>query len=99
VTSRDGIGSPRKREVVERDRMVLGMIKDRHEAGLCTRLSDVRKVLPADLSRSQSFYVLKRLQTAGLIERRAGYLWCIPEAVAAIGLASIDVPDDARETT
>jgi hypothetical protein len=96
VTTRDGIGSPRKRDVVERDRKVLDMIKTRHEAGLCTRLSDVRKILPEDLSRSQSFYVLKRLQTAGLIERRAGYLWCIPDHVASIGLASIDVPDDAR---
>lgn len=96
MTTRDGIGSPRRRDVVERDRLVLGMIKDRHEQGLCTRLSDVRKVLPEDLSRSQSFYVLKRLQMAGLVERRAGYLWCIPEHVASIGLASIDVPDDAR---
>lgn len=76
--------------------MVLGMIKERHENGLCTRLSDVRKILPEDLSRSQSFYVLKRLQMAGLVERRAGYLWCIPDHVASIGLASIDVPDDAR---
>jgi hypothetical protein len=96
MTAPDGVGSPRRREVVARDRSVLEMIKARHAQGLCTRLSDVRKVLPSDLSRSQSFYVLKRLQTAGLIERRAGYLWCIPEAVAAIGLASIDVPDDAR---
>lgn len=91
----DGIGSPRKREVVERDRTVLDMIKRRHELDLCTRLSDVRKVLPEDLSRSQAFYVLKRLQAAGLIERRAGYLWCIPETLAKKGLASIDVPDDA----
>lgn len=95
MTTRDGIGSPRKRDVVERDRTVLDMIKHRHELGLCTRLSDVRKVLPEDLSRSQSFYVLKRLQAAGLIERRAGYLWCIPEALASVDLSAIDVPDDA----
>lgn len=96
MTTRDGIGSPRRRDVVERDRAVFEMIKDRHANGQCTRLSDVRKILPEDLSRSQSFYVLKRLQAAGLVERRAGYLWCIPEHVAAVGLASIDVPDDAR---
>ncbi len=96
MTTRDGIGSPRRREVVERDRTVLEMIKARHSIGKCTRLSDVREVLPPDLSRSQSFYVLKRLQAAGLVERRSGYLWCIPEHVASIGLASIDVPDDAR---
>ena len=65
MTTADGIGSPRRREVVERDRTVLEMIKARHSIGKCTRLSDVREVLPPDLSRSQSFYVLKRLQAAG----------------------------------
>lgn len=95
MTTRDGIGSPRRREVVERDRTVLEMIKTRHSDGKCTRLSDVREVLPAYLSRSQSFYVLKRLQAAGLVERRSGYLWCIPEAALVSGLAAIDVPDDA----
>lgn len=95
MTSKDGIGSPRKREVVERDRTALEMIKARHSTGKCTRLSDVREVLPADLSRSQSFYVLKRLQAAGLVERRSGYLWCIPETALVGGLTAINVPDDA----
>lgn len=79
MTTRDGIGAPRRRDVVERDRAALELIRKRHAEGQCTRLGDVRKVLDASLTRSQCFYVLKRLEAAGLIERRAGYLWCITE--------------------
>jgi hypothetical protein len=82
MTTRDGIGSPRKREVVERDEVALKLIKDRHIAGSCTRLIDVRRTLTErepGLSRGQCYYVVKRLEAAGHIERRAGYLWCIAE--------------------
>ena len=79
MTSRDGIGAPRHRDVVERDRMALELIRRRHADGLCTRLGDVRKVLDQSLSRGQCFYVLKRLEAAGVIERRAGYLWCMSD--------------------
>ena len=79
MTTRDGIGAPRKRDVVERDQKALALIKERHARNLCTRLSDVRKILDPNLSRSQVFYVFKRLEAAGRIERRAGYLWCITE--------------------
>lgn len=77
MTTRDGIGAPRRRDVVERDRVALELIRKRHADGLCTRLADVRAILDPNLSRSQCFYVLKRLEAAGLIERRAGYLWCL----------------------
>lgn len=77
MTTRDGIGAPRRPEVVERDRQALELIRRRHEEGQCTRLADLRKVLDPELSRSQVFYVLKRLQADGLIERRAGYVWCV----------------------
>ena len=80
MTTRDGIGAPRKRDVVERDRLALDLIRERHERDLCTRLADVRKILDPSLSRSQVFYVFKRLEAAGHIERRAGYLWCISES-------------------
>lgn len=80
MTSKDGIGAPRRRDVVERDRAALDLIRKRQTDGLCTRLADVRAVLDPGLSRSQCFYVLKRLEAAGLIERRAGYLWCVAEA-------------------
>lgn len=76
MTTRDGIGAPRKAIVVERDRQALDLIMEREAKGLCTRLGDLRKALDPELSRSQVFYVLKRLQAAGHIERRAGYLWC-----------------------
>jgi hypothetical protein len=79
MTTKDGIGAPRHKDVVERDRKVHELIKQRHADGLCTRLSDVRKILDPDLSRSQAFYVLKRLERDRLIERRAGYLWCVVE--------------------
>jgi hypothetical protein len=81
MTTRDGIGAPRPREVVERDRLALELITKRKEEGLCTRLSDVRKILPPELSRSQVFYVFKRLEASGAIERRAGYLWCLVDQV------------------
>lgn len=77
MASRDGIGAPRRREVVERDLAALTLIKARADDGLCTRLSDIRKALDPALSRSQCFYVLKRLEASGVIERRAGYLWCV----------------------
>jgi DNA-binding Lrp family transcriptional regulator len=79
MTTRDGIGAPRKRDVVDRDRTALELIRQRSADGQCTRLSDLKKVLDPSLSRSQVFYVFKRLQAAGLIERRAGYLWCIAD--------------------
>jgi uncharacterized membrane protein len=79
VTTKDGIGAPRKRAVVDRDNKALELITQRYNEGLCTRLSDIRKILDPNLSRSQVFYVLKRLESAGCIERRAGYLWCVPE--------------------
>lgn len=79
MTTRDGIGAPRQRDVVERDKLALDLITERNQKGLCTRLSDVRKILDPTLSRSQVFYVFKRLEAADLIERRAGYLWCLRE--------------------
>lgn len=79
MTTRDGIGAPRKREIVERDQVVLDLIRDRANDGRCTRLDDVRRVLGDGLSRSQAYYVLCRLRDAGIIERRAGYIWCIIE--------------------
>ena len=81
MTTSDGIGAPRRSDVVQRDKKVLKLIKQRADEGLCTRHADVRKVLGTSLSRSQIFYVLKRLEASGTIERRAGYLWClVPEA-------------------
>lgn len=77
MTTRDGIGAPRKREVVERDEQAMRIIRERQEKGLCTRLSDLKRGLDPGLSRGQVFYVFKRLQSRGMIERRAGYLWCI----------------------
>lgn len=79
MTTKDGIGAPRKLAVVERDRKALDLIRQRAEEELCTRLSDVRKVLDPSLSRSQVFYVFKRLEAEGLIERRSGYLWCVTD--------------------
>jgi DNA-binding Lrp family transcriptional regulator len=79
MTTRDGIGAPRQRDVVERDAQALELIKTRQAEGLCTRLADVKKILDPSLSRSQVFYVFKRLEAAGIIERRAGYLWCLRE--------------------
>lgn len=82
MTTRDGIGSPRRREVVERDARALDLIRRRHADGLCTRLADVRKHLTEtepDLTRGQCYYVVKRLEASGAIERRAGYLWCVRE--------------------
>lgn len=82
MTTRDGIGSPRRREVVERDEIALTLIKTRASENLCTRLSDIRRSLTErepNLSRGQCYYVVKRLEAAGHIERRAGYLWCIAE--------------------
>lgn len=79
MTTRDGIGAPRRKDVVERDRKALALITKRHNEGLCTRLGDVRKILEPSLSRSQVFYVFKRLEASGVIERRAGYLWCVVE--------------------
>lgn len=79
MTTRDGIGAPRRPEVVERDKRALEVIRKRHTEGKCTRLADLREVLDHDLSRSQVFYVLKRLQAAGHIERRAGYIWCVTD--------------------
>jgi uncharacterized membrane protein len=79
MTTRDGIGAPRKKDVVERDRKALELIRQRAAEGLCTRLADVRKALDSNLSRSQAFYVLKRLESEGIIERKAGYLWCVVE--------------------
>ncbi len=79
MTSRDGIGAPRKREVVERDQAVLDLIKTRAEEGNCTRLKDVQNTLGKNVTRSQAYYVLCRLRNAGLIERRAGYIWCLLE--------------------
>ena len=77
MTSRDGIGAPRRQEVVERDQMILDLIRDRAEAGNCTRLSDVRRALGDGVSRSQAYYVLTRLRREGLVTREAGYLWCL----------------------
>jgi len=77
VTTKDGIGAPRQKDVVARDKKALSLITERAEQGLCTRLADVRKVLDPMLSRGQIFYVFKRLEAAGRIERRAGYLWCL----------------------
>ena len=79
MTTKDGIGAPRKRDVIERDQKALGLIQERYAQNLCTRLSDVRKILDPSLSRSQIFYVFKRLEASGAIERRAGYLWCVVE--------------------
>lgn len=79
MTTKDGIGAPRRKYVVERDLKAFELITQRNDEGLCTRLSDVRKVLDPSLSRSQVFYVFKRLEAEGLIERRAGYLWCAVE--------------------
>lgn len=80
MTTRDGIGAPRQRDVVERDKTALDLITTRALEGNCTRLSDVRKVLDPSLSRSQVFYVFKRLEASGAIERRAGYLWCLRDS-------------------
>lgn len=77
MTTRDGIGAPRKREIVERDQIVLDLIRTRAEEDKCTRLEDVRRTLGDGLSRSQAYYVLCRLRDNGLIERRAGYIWCL----------------------
>ena len=82
MTTRDGIGSPRRREVVERDARALKLIRDRERNGHCTRLSDVRTHLvevEPGLTRGQCYYVLKRLESAGHIERKAGYIWCVRE--------------------
>jgi DNA-binding PadR family transcriptional regulator len=82
MTTRDGIGSPRRREVIERDEAALQLIHRRAAEGLCTRLIDIRRSLTereSGLSRGQCYYVVKRLEAAGHIERRAGYLWCIAE--------------------
>ena len=90
MTTRDGIGAPRKRDVVERDRIAFEFVKQRWADGNCTRLGDIRKVLDQNLTRGQVFYVVKRLQAAGLIERRAGYLWCIPEDVESVSPSALD---------
>lgn len=77
MTTKDGIGAPRQRDVVARDKKALDLIKARAAEERCTRFADVRKVLDPSLSRSQIFYVFKRLEAAGHIERRAGYQWCL----------------------
>lgn len=79
MTTKDGIGAPRRKHVVERDEKALEYIRLRAAEDLCTRLADVRKILDPSLSRSQVFYVFKRLEAAGKIERRSGYLWCLVE--------------------
>jgi hypothetical protein len=79
MTTKDGIGAPRRKDVVARDEKALNLIRERAANDLCTRLSDVRKILDPSLSRSQVFYVFKRLEAAGHIERRSGYLWCLVE--------------------
>lgn len=80
MTTKDGIGAPRRKDVVERDKKALDLIRQRDAEGLCTRLADIRRILDPSLSRSQVFYVMKRLERDGHIERRSGYLWCLVSA-------------------
>lgn len=71
MTAQDGVGAPRKPEIIERDANVLAAVINRRERG--ARVGDLTKEL--DLEHRLLFHSLTRLRAQGALERRDGYRW------------------------
>lgn len=86
MASRDGIGAPRRPSALAREEAILQEARRlrfserrglRHEdaARVCQGLD----LLGPAPTRKQINYSLQRLATAGLLERRDGYVWHLTE--------------------
>lgn len=67
----DGIGAPRKPEIVERDELVLTIVNEHNEHG--ARVGSIANTLELDIDLIK--HSLSRLRRAGKVERRDGYRW------------------------
>lgn len=76
MTSRDGIGAPRRLDTIAREEAVLAEARRLARAELRgLRHEDALRVLPQGTTRKQVNYTLERLARDGHLVRRDGYAW------------------------